>query len=361
MLPRILTKRTAFVPALLLAPLLFVGCSPPKSSTPPSSGGMPPLTAMSGTGEIAPSDTDQFTFAAFGDNQGDSKADTIVSRIFQEIHDYQPTRPAFIFSLGDIVVGPFKDPLAELDIKQYMKKQFAKFLPLAKKAGVPVFNAPGNHEMDDWEEKPSADMHTIYMENVAPTYGAFDYGNSRFIALNTEDVPTPKSPPPPQGLADSFVSNEQLAQLDQDLATNRDKTHIFIMMHYPMEPKDSLNTLDPAAVKNLKEIFSKYDNISYILASHEHLYYNPQDPSNVDTIAPFKVGDPPVYLVSGGGGANMFGRSEADGGFHHYLIFQVDGDNITVQIHKISSSEDASDDSGDSSDDTEDATLGNSQ
>jgi Calcineurin-like phosphoesterase len=342
----------SFMPTLLLASLLYAGCtqsapSPPAQTkgAPPSSaqtesvrsspaqtqGGLPLLTPMTGTGQLAPSNAKQFTFAVFGDNQGDQKSSEIISRIFEAVRDYQHQKPVFAFSLGDIVRGKDAD-----DSEEYIQRKYADYLDLAKKAGVPVFNAPGNHEMDDKDDIPSERMHQLYRDSVAPTYGAFNYGNSRFIALNTEDVPPAGTPPPPNGIEFSYIGDTQLQQLDQDLAANKDKTHIFIMMHYPIEPQRQQDNLNPDSLKKLTDILAKYKNISYVLASHEHLYYNPQDPGNIKTVAPFKVGDPTRYLVSGGAGATIYVQP-ANGGFHHYLIIEVDGDNVFVKINRMDS------------------------
>lgn len=330
----------SFLPTLLLALLLYAGCTQSAPSPPAQTesvrpaqtqSGLPLLTPMTGTGQLAPSTTKQFTFAVFGDNQGDQKSSEIISRIFEAIRDYQPAKPMFAFCLGDIVKGKDAD-----DPAKYIQQKYADYLDLAKKAGVPVFNAPGNHEMDDKDDIPSERMHQLYRDSVAPTYGAFNYGNSRFIALNTEDVPPAGTPPPPNGIEFSYISDTQLQQLDQDLAANKDKTHIFIMMHYPMKPKRQQDSLNPDSLKKLADILAKYTNISYVLASHEHLYYNPQDPGNTKTVTPFKAGDPTRYLVSGGAGAAIYVQS-ADGGFHHYLIIEVDGDSVLVKINRMDS------------------------
>jgi len=328
---RIFMRLSAFVPVLLFVLLLCVGClqSWALQTVQSKQGGLPPLTAMTGTGTLAPSKTDNFTFAVFGDSQGGDEAHAIISKIFGEIRNHQPARPAFAFCLGDIVRG--KDPQ---DPSKYIRQKFAEYLQLAVTAGVPVFNAPGNHEMDDWNDIPSKKMHKIYENTVGPAYGAFDYGNSRFIALNTEDVPPAGTQPPSGGMEFSYIGDTQLKQLDADLNANKGKTHIFIMMHYPIKPQRPQDSLNPDSLKKLSSILAQYNNISYVLASHEHLYYNPQDPDNVTTVAPFKAGDPTHYLISGGAGAGIY-VPEEKGGFHHYLLFEVDGDNVSVTIHRV--------------------------
>ncbi|MBT7616910.1 MAG: hypothetical protein HN590_06460 [Calditrichaeota bacterium] len=323
-------KLKTIVPVLLLVLLLILGCSQSGvSHLSQADGGLPPFTSMKGTGTLSPSQNNHFSFAVFGDSQGDEKSRIMIGKIFEEINQYQPVRPVFAFCLGDIVKG--KDPQ---DPTKHIRQKFSDYLELAKTAGVPVFNTPGNHEMDDADDIPSERMQKIYQESVGPTHGSFDYGNSHFIALNTEDVPPAGTPPPPKGVEFSFISDKQLAQLDKDLEANRDKTHIFVMMHYPMKPHRRQDILNPASLKKVINIFKKYDNIAYVFASHEHLFYNPQDPGNVETVAPFSVGDPTRYLVSGGAGASIY-VDGAEGGFHHYLIIEVDGDKISVKIHKM--------------------------
>ena len=320
----------ASLSTVLCIPFLYMGCS--RSEAPQldqSDGGLPLLTAMRGTGNLAPSESNRFTFAVFGDSQGEEKAREIISGIFKAIHDHQPERSAFAFCSGDIVKG--KDPK---DPTKYIRQKFAEYLELAKTAGVPIFNAPGNHEMDDADDIPSERMHKIYRESVGPTYGAFDYGNSRFIAINCEDVPPAGTPPPPDDMEFSYISDSQLQQIDSDLAANTDKKHIFIMMHYPMKAQRPQDNLNPESHKKLSAILAKYGNISYVFASHEHLFFNPQDPDNVKTVSLYKAGDPTRYLVSGGAGAGIYVKEE-QGGFHHYLLVEVDGDNVSVIIKRV--------------------------
>ena len=134
------------------------------------------------------------------------------------------------------------------------------------------------------------------------------------------------------------MSPKQLAQLHADLEANRDKAHIFITMHYPIHAKDQGppdskwdDRLYPQSREALVEMFTHFDNIAYVMAAHEHLYYNPQAPDDVTDVPSWKTGDPIVYLVSGGAGAPL---NDGKWGFHHYLVFTVDGAQCLCQIGK---------------------------
>lgn len=302
---------------------------------------------MHHTGTLThPDDPDHFTFVVFGDNRPckGKKQPKAIREIFSEIHELIPA-PAFALSLGDIIEGKPKNPDKPSELETIIL-QFSDFLGLAAKAGVPIFNAPGNHEMDDSHDIPSLRMHDLYEKYVGPSYGAFTYGNSRFIALNTEDVPPPGTPSPPSDAEFSYMSPKQFSQLKEDLDHNRDKKHIFITMHYPIFALDegppdhtSDDRLNEADRNRLFNLFQDYDNIAYVLAAHEHLYYNPKDPDNVTDAPGWSPGNPIRYLISGGAGAPLSTKKDKKKySFHHYLIFTVDGAEVSVELVRLQSS-----------------------
>lgn len=296
------------------------------------------MTAIKGTGILQPEDTDQFSFVVFGDSQGEVNNPTLKA-IFKDMQTVIPA-PSFALSLGDIIRG---EPSAKDDFSTQIEEHLDKVIELNKLAGLPVFNAPGNHEMDDWiaaEEKPSERMRAAYERVIGPTYGSFDYGHSHFIVLNTEDIPPAGvvGPSPEQlkaGMEFSYIGEVQLAWLKDDLEANRGKQHIFIAMHYPVHAQHpERDNLFGESRTALIDLLANYSNVSFVLASHEHQYFNPLDPENHDTVTPFVAGEPTRYLVSGGAGASMK-YFPLPGGFHHYLLFEVDGENVQVEIRRI--------------------------
>jgi Calcineurin-like phosphoesterase len=381
-------SRLASRPCWILSALLVLGagCSEPRRESPqpsaaegaltqPAGAGMPVLTPVAGTGSAAQPLDDEFSFWVFGDNRGGS---AVFSEIMAAISREQPSRrPAFALSLGDVIEG---EPDAPVDgeVKAAIETEYAMdYLPLVQSGGVPVYNAPGNHEMiakvavTDAQRKecPNATMRELYEAHVqAPVYGAFSFGNSHFIALNTDDPPTCTAAECPvcvpclesgdRGAAESasgdppyecsFLGDTQLADLKADLAAHADATHIFILMHYPMQGKaaNPPDRLIDSSSSKLADILSdhqaKYANIRFVLASHEHQYYNPQDPANDATVPTRSAGDEPYYLISGGAGAPIHDLGQKPGHFYHYLVFDVSGDEVSVTIHKLDAPESAS-------------------
>ena len=310
-------------------------------------GQMPKLSPLPQTGSLSnPSDPNNFTFVMAGDNRPASSScpqPPIPGTIFADVH--QDKSVAFVLWTGDTVSG--KDPDAKV-----LKKQYKEFLAIAATAGVPVFNAPGNHEMDEKDEVPSSTMKEYYRKYMAETYGAFTYGNSRFIALDSENEPTsaklPKQASTAEGAAKSqppgFITKKQLELLKGDLEANKDKAHIIIFMHHPVMPYGGDKSgLDPASVKALQELFAGdkkkkipgYTNVSYVVSGHEHMYFNPQGDAKKFTDPPSRTdpSQPPFYLISGGGGAPL--KKDTPGSFYHYLIFKVNGARITPALVKV--------------------------
>src|SRR4051794_31424042 len=116
--------------------------SPLPVVSPSAGAGFPALLPVPQTGKLQdqPSET-HFWFVAAGDNRpGESSPQPdALARIFREAqHDF---KPAFFLWGGDIIYGH------EYHRKK-LETQYVEFFGIAKLAKVPVFNAPGNHEMD---------------------------------------------------------------------------------------------------------------------------------------------------------------------------------------------------------------------
>lgn len=315
---------------------------------------MPDLIPLPKTGKVSnPADPRKFTFVLAGDNR---PADTSCHQppepgiIFDAVKAMTPPA-AFVLWTGDTISGKSTDKL---------KAEYDEFFKLAARAGAPVFNAPGNHEMDNSRNIPDAEMKKLYLSYINPenkpslfTYGAFTYGNSRFIALDSENEPTKEKPTreitfaegEAKSEAPGAITKKQLDLLKADLeAARKNKLdHVFIFMHHPVIPYKPKDGLDADSVAKLQQIFAKYQNVAYVVSGHEHLYYYPGDkktPGNHKKLVPppgrtDPSNKPPVYIVSGGGGAPL--KDEPAGSIFHYLIFNVDGATVTPKLIEIGS------------------------
>lgn len=241
---------------------------------------MPLLAPLPKTGSLSkPADDTKFAFVLAGDNRpahASCPQPPTPGKIFAAVKAMNPTA-AFVLWTGDTISG--KDPK-----NKTIHAQYKEFLDIAATAGVPVFNAPGNHEMDDEKNLPSSEMKAFYRRYMAGTYGGFDYGNSRFIALDSENEPAATTASRPlstaegesKAVAPGAITQKQLALLKKDLHESKNKAHIIIFMHHPVVPYDTKDGLDQASVAALQKIFAGYKNVSYVVSGHEHLYFNSQ-------------------------------------------------------------------------------------
>ena len=304
---------------------------------------MPPLKPLKGTpAPSAPKNPEKFTFIVAGDNRPAHATDPqgyVVKTIFKEVKQLalKKQAPAFVLWTGDIIFGKDSSDPKTID------KQYAEFLAIAATGGAAVYNAPGNHEMNNKDNCPDDTMLKLYLNDTkqAQPYGSFDYGDSHFIALDSDEP----APPGDKCLCSSYpkgvkpqgyISAKQMKLLAGDLEANKTKAHIFIILHRPLVGYNKDQQLCPKNVSDMTALFTSYPNVSYVVAGHEHMYYNPQ--GDCGCAAPPDRTDPgpaPYYLVSGGAGAPL-----KKGGFFHYLIFTVDKAKVSVQLETVDSSTD---------------------
>jgi hypothetical protein len=297
-----------------------------------------------------------FTFVVAGDNRPPKSHCPQPPQLADIVHQIATVQPAFVLWDGDVVYGK--------EAKK-AKEQYPGFLSVVAAAGAPIFVAPGNHELSlkgtvdcptskpGKKEKPidqpdpSGKLAREYRKAIGSPYGLFRYGNSAFLALNTDDaLDSDYSPSACQ--YNGFVGKEQDAALEATLKLlSADDTvaHIFVFMHRPLHGYATKDELGPDSVKQIAKLRKlltlsagkpwKYPKVSFVFASHEHLFYNYDPTGKLGQSGPFTRTDPsadgPSYLVTGGAGAPL----NSHGGYYHYLTVTVDGAAVTATIHRI--------------------------
>ena len=254
-----------------------------------------PVPGSSRSAPAAPASPTHFTFALSGDNRSTGRnvpQPPTADQIFAEIRLLQPE---FTLWTGDVIYGS-DDTVGEAE------SEYDLFLASVAKSNTPLYNAPGNHEIFE-----RAELASLYEAKMGRLYGSFDYGNSHFIAVDTEEVG-----------AKGGISKAQMDWLRQDLTANRGAAHIFAFMHHPLYPKDSKEGFTDLTVRDaLHKLFVEF-GVKNVFSGHEHLFYK----SEHDGI---------TYWISGGGGAPS-SESPVEGGFQHYMLITVDGDAVTTTI-----------------------------
>ncbi|MEA2343067.1 MAG: hypothetical protein QOF63_1236 [Thermoanaerobaculia bacterium] len=316
----------------------------------------PVMTQLpTGAPALASSSSSSFTFVVAGDNRPAHDGDPLTTPLLDIVKRLAAAPPAFVVWGGDTVFG-------KQDIG--IDAQYAQFLAAFKPVPVPVFNAPGNHEMvvqtmvacgtasDPYNgELPdfSGSMMASYQKDMGPLYGMFRYGNAAFLIINTDDVLDVTLA---NGCAyNGYVGKTQLAALQATLAQlNSDATvtHVFCFMHRPIRDKGgsqigaAKGDTSPYAtqVQAFRKTLDGSNNakITFVFASHDHLLYVDPPPANPN--GPFTGSVPnsgkPIFIVTGGAGAPLSGckkgKSGKPGSFYHYTTVTVNGSSVTVNV-----------------------------
>ena len=277
-----------------------------------------------------------FRFLMLGDNRpdpifgGGENYDQILGEA--ESHTAQ-----FVLVGGDLVTSG--DELGE----------WATFLAYSQStaAYTPLMPCIGNHDTGPGTGDGANYNKIFALPRSTGTYGSntedyyyFTYGNAIFVALSTEGYKTGNIP---------FA--DQAAWLDEVL-TNNPKMWKVVYLHKPIYThEDFLGTAHASNEEGqnaaLVPVIDQH-HVDVVVASHNH-WYERYDPSacgtqgNPGSGLPCGVGGDPaygtVYYVSGGAGAftipSFLCGSPANrascSGDHHYLVFDVEDDRMTVE------------------------------
>lgn len=196
---------------------------------------------------------------------------------FQMIREWNVLEPVFVVNNRAFIV----DGAPERGDEQWMEFERAAGL-----CEAPLFPIAGNHDVSE----PAIEQ--VYESRIGPLTYSFSYGNSRFIALNTEE----------QGGADR-LSSAQVAWLKEDLEHTK-ANNIFLFLHRPFFAGDW-----DATWSNVAEVLQGHP-VRIVFAGHDHGYQYWGERDGVR------------YVISGGAER---GAPEKEAGFVHYLLVRVRG------------------------------------
>jgi 3',5'-cyclic AMP phosphodiesterase CpdA len=214
----------------------------------------------------------------------------VTHRMFAEL---RALRPAFVLYTGDFMWGYGAG-------RQEMLNEIDRFRALADTTGVPLYNAPGNHEM---QSDPAAIE--LLREKGHDLYGSFSVGPWHFIGLNTDEF-----------CLEGRIHGEQLEWLRGDLAAHRDADGIFIFMHRPMYSWFQ-GDFNPDDQELLRELFAEHP-VKAVFAAHDHFHH-------------VEERDGVRYMTVAGAGSPMYAQP-AQGGFAHYVLVDVGPDGVEFNV-----------------------------
>lgn len=245
-----------------------------------------------------PPERDAFTFAILGDRTGGDPEG--LSFLRRAIYELNQIKPDFVIHIGDMVQGYTRD----LDrwLREY--EEFASYMD---KLTVPWYPTAGNHDVFTpiWDTNDRT-FEELYKSYFGPLYYSFDYKNSHFIIMYTDEAMTSKP----------VISNTQIQWLKSDLEGTK-KTNIFIFLHKPVWRYEDNNW------EAIHQLLKGYP-VRAVIAGHFHAYQKDVSRDGIQ-----------YYLMGVTGAEAFISEDELTGWINHYNLLKVDGDEFTMAIVKL--------------------------
>ncbi len=222
----------------------------------------------------------KFTFAVLGDPQGRFY---FLKRFLEKVAEKDSS---FLIILGDLV-----DEGTEMEYGKYLKTIAGSFFP--------IYHIPGNHDV-------SRGGRGRFLDYISPTDYSFDVGKFHFIMLDSSRW---------------YLLDYQWDWLEQELKKHRNS---LIFMHVPPFCPDGrfdkYTLTGEKQDKKFIDLMNKY-GVRSVFSGHIHGYMDAER-------------DGVNYYVSGGGGAYLHILG-SEGGYYHFLLVDIDGENIKVKVVKL--------------------------
>jgi hypothetical protein len=214
----------------------------------------------------------RFSFVVLGDSgRGGPPQHAVAHRI-------GALRPDFVLHTGDVIY-----PVGEA--KDFDAKYFRPYRRLI--ASIPFFLSLGNHDVGAANGQAYLDAFHLPRNNPEGTkrYYSFDYGNARFIALDSNQPPGPGTP-----------MNVWLAEE----LRRAPKLWTFVFFHHSPYSSGMVHGSNLALRRAWGPLFEGA-RVAVVFSGHDHIY------ERTVPIRDFDPGSPGVvYVVTGGGGAPLY-------------------------------------------------------
>jgi hypothetical protein len=242
-----------------------------------------------------------FTFAVLGDSgRGGAPQYAVAERL-------KAMRPDLVLHTGDVVY-----PAGEA--RRFDDRYFRPYRDLI--ASIPFFLSLGNHDVATANGQAYLDAFDLPSNNPERTkrYYSFDYGNARFIALDSNQAPGPGGP--------------MFAWLAAELA-RPPKFWTFVFFHHP--PYSSGKHGSQLGVRQVWSPLFERAAVAVVFNGHDHTYERTVPVRDFEPAGPGVV-----YVVTGGGGGELYnvGRSAwtaHSASVHHVVRVEVRGCALDLQ------------------------------
>ena len=231
---------------------------------------------------------EEFHFAVLGDSQFHDPAG--FNRL---INDLIWLGPAFTVQVGDMIQG-----YAGVDQARKEWQRFRDQIRPLEAANIAFMPVAGNHDVLASSRKPTQALKQLYEQTWGATYYQFQYGNSAFLILNTDEPG-----------ASRRIGGEQWTWLEQTLAANAALSHRFVFMHRPPDSLRDAQALHALLVRH---------RVHTVFYGHHHHYH-------------FRAADGVQYIMTNAA-ANSATELAGVGSFDHLLQVSVRDDAVRIAV-----------------------------
>lgn len=280
---------------------------------------------VNGKNDKADAATVSFRFVVMGDSRGSSDGinTTTLRSLMSKVKNLS-TQPQFVLFTGDQVQGG-SDLSSELT---EWKGTVDDYYPITK-----YYPALGNHEHDETVfSNAFSYLPTGQLSGYQRTAYYFDYGNTRFIVLNSDR----------KDASGHYVINSAQRTWLESKLQNNGKAHNFIMFHVPAYPigahyGESLDGNKPER-DAFWDIADKY-NVTAVLVGHEHNYNRRKVDSSFNANGHSFASS--IYQLTIGGGGAPLSSTKTDAknvlvgpkASYHYMVVDIADGTASFKVY----------------------------